>query len=79
MNERRDVAALAAAIAEQLQGLHGYPPEHKTFVQLLLDERADSLVRRKRIQDVIAGSLILSGLIAFISWVGHAALQELAK
>ena len=71
------VATLAATVAEHLRTDTTYPPEHKAFVQMLIEERAERLARNKRMQEKIAGSIILTGLLALLTWLGHAALQSL--
>lgn len=73
----KQVAELARNERERTPLL--YPPEHKEFVQLLIDERQDRLVRRKKIQDYIAGAIILAALLAFVAWLGGAAITALVK
>ena len=73
----RQVAELARSERDQV-ALH-YPPEHKVFVQLLIDERDDRRGRRKKIQDYIAGAVILAALLGFVAWMGSAAIASFVK
>ena len=76
-----DTAKRVAELAtnEREQALLHYPPEHKAFVQLLIDEREDRMVRRKKIQDYIAGAVILAALLGFVAWLGSAAITSFVK
>jgi hypothetical protein len=44
--------------------------EQHEFLKTLIEERAEKLARRKAIQDKIAGSLILSGILLLIGFIG---------
>lgn len=82
------LAKLAADTAKQVEELARtehertpllYPPEHKAFVQILIDERQERSVRRKKILDYVAGILIVSMILGFIGWLGSAAITTLVK
>lgn len=68
---------LAEAIAEEMvRKKHtlwldpeAHSEQHK-FIQELIAERAEKLARRKAIQDKIAGSLILTGLLSLVTMLG---------
>lgn len=45
------------------------------FIRALIEERASKLARQKAIQDKIAGSLILSGILALVGLLGAGALD----
>ena len=48
--------------------------EQHEFLQMLMTERAEKLARRKAIEDKIAGSLILSFILALIGLIGAGAM-----
>lgn len=54
---------------------HGYPPEHKAFIEAFIQELNEKRARRKQIADKIAGSLILTGLLALLSFLGKLVLD----
>lgn len=57
-----------------------HAPEHTVhheFVQLLIEERTARKERMKRIQDWVAGSLLVSAILGAIVWIGHAGLEAL--
>lgn len=45
------------------------------FIRALIEERADKLERRKAIADKIAGSLILSSVLALIGLIGAGSMD----
>lgn len=49
------------------------------FIALLMQERQDRVVRRKAIEDKIAGSLILSLIIGVVTLLGAGSLQWLRE
>ena len=44
--------------------------EQHEFIRTLIEERAGKLARTKAIQDKIAGSLILSGILVIVGFIG---------
>lgn len=44
--------------------------EQHEFLKTLIEERAEKLARSKAIEDKIAGSLILSGILLIVGFVG---------
>lgn len=59
-----------------VHGLIGieHPDQHQ-FIAMLMDERKDRLARIKKIQDMIAGSLILSFILWLLMVTGSGALD----
>lgn len=49
--------------------------EQHAFLQTLIEERAEKVLRRKKLEDFIAGSLILSGTLGIIALVGSGVLE----
>ena len=77
-----DAEQIADAVVAKLKtGHHALwldPETHSQqheFIQALIAERAEKLARRKAIQDRIAGSLILSGVLAILTLIGAGALD----
>lgn len=52
--------------------------QHK-FIAELIAEQHERAARRKRIQEKIAGSLILSGLLVLVGLIGAGAMEWLRK
>ena len=75
--------AIAKAVVEQMrEEVHAmgiYPETHARFVAELIAEREDRRQRRKRIQDNIAGSVVLSTLLIIIGLIGAGVLGWLRK
>jgi len=58
------------------------PETHATqheFIAELIEERRERNARRKRIEEKIAGSVILSGLLLLVGLIGAGALEWLRK
>ena len=51
--------------------------EQHDFIQILIEERKEKLARAQRIKEKIAGSLILSGILALVGLIGAGALDWL--
>ena len=49
--------------------------EQHEFITMLIAERKDRIMRRKRIADWISGSLILAAIIGVVGLIGAGALQ----
>lgn len=75
--------AIAKAVVEQMrEEVHAmgiYPETHARFVAELIAEREDRRQRRKRIQDNIAGSIVLSTLLVIIGLIGSGVLGWLRR
>lgn len=72
------IAAVRALTTPQTNDLHS--PEHiihHDFVRLLIEERTARKERMKRIQDWVAGSLLVSAILAAVVWLGHVSLDAL--
>lgn len=81
-----DPDVLAAAILAKMKEEHRVfwidPEIHSdqhAFLGLLMREREERLERRKRIEEKIAGSVILSFLLLIIGLIGAGALDWLRK
>ena len=82
----REIEELAEAIIKRLkEGHHAVwldPETHAAqheFIKLLMEERADRIARHKRIEEKIAGSLILSAMLVVIGFIGAGAMAWLRK
>lgn len=53
--------------------------EQHQFIAELIADRKERNERRKRLEEKIAGSLILSGLIVVVGFIGAGALEWLKK
>lgn len=81
-----DPTVLAKALVEEMK-LHGHtmwidPEVHSAqheFIAQLIEERKERVERRKRIEEKIAGSVILSGLLIVVGLIGAGALEWLRK
>lgn len=51
--------------------------EQHEFIQTLIAERAEKAARRKKIEDMIAGSLILSGILGLVGLIGAGFLDSI--
>jgi hypothetical protein len=81
-----DPNQLAKAIIEEMKAgghtlwidpeLHA---EQHAFIAELIADRRERNERRKRLEEKIAGSLILSGLIVLVGLIGAGALEWLRK
>jgi hypothetical protein len=83
---QNDIDQLAEAIIDKMkQGHHAVwldPETHSTqheFLKMLIDERAEHAARRKRIEEKIAGSLILSAVLVLIGFIGAGAMAWLRR
>jgi len=81
-----DAEQIADAVVQKLKTTHHTlwldPETHSKqheFLDMLMKERADRLARRKAIEDKIAGSVILSGLLVVIGLIGAGALGWLRE
>lgn len=82
----REVEELAEAIIRKMVADHHTlwldPETHAAqheFIKLLMEERADRIARHKRIEEKIAGSLILSAVLVVIGFIGAGAMAWLRK
>ena len=71
--------AVVAQMREEVQAMGIYPETHARFVAELIAEREDRRQRRKRIEDNIAGSVVISTLLVVIGLIGAGALGWLRK
>lgn len=82
----REIEELAEAIIRKLVAEHHtvwldtetHAAQHE-FIKLLMEERADRIARHKRIEEKIAGSLILSAVLVVIGFIGAGAMAWLRK
>lgn len=86
MMAQNEIDQLAAAVVQKMKSDHHAvwldPETHASqheFLKMLIDERADRIARHKRIEEKIAGSLILSAVIVLIGFIGAAAMSWLRK
>lgn len=82
----REIEELAEAIIKRLKEEHHTvwldPETHASqheFLKMLMDERGDRIARRKRIEERIAGSLILSLMLVVIGFIGAGVMTWLRK
>ncbi len=75
--EYNEVEQLAAAVVAKMKADHHAvwldPETHASqhgFLALLMREREEKIARRKRIEEKIAGSLILSALVVVVGFIG---------
>lgn len=81
-----DPKEIAQAIVEEMKA-HGHalwldPESHAeqhNFVAQLIEERKERLERRKRLEEKIAGSLVLSALLIVITVLGVGTMEWLRK
>ena len=66
------VAEVKAVVMEILGESH--IDQHK-FIQMLIEEREEKKLRRKAIEDKIAGSIILSLILGLITLIGSGAMD----
>lgn len=78
--------AIAQAIIQQMResghALWIDPETHASqhqFIAEMIEERRERQARRKRIEEKIAGSFILSGLLLVVGLIGAGALEWLRK
>ena len=86
MTMNTDPDALASAILAKMKEEHRVfwidPELHSgqhEFLALLMQEREERNQRRKRIEEKIAGSLVLSFLLMIIGLIGAGALDWMRK
>lgn len=80
----KDIDQLADAIIQKMkEGHHAVwldPETHASqheFLRLMMEERAERIARRKRIEEKIAGSVILSAVVLIIGLLGAGVLNYL--
>lgn len=80
----REIEELAEAIIRKMVAEHHTvwldPETHAAqheFIKLLMEERADRIARHKRIEEKIAGSVILSAIVVIVGLIGAGALNYL--
>lgn len=71
--------AVVAQMRDEVHAMGIYPETHARFVAELIAEREERTQRRKRIQDNIAGSVVLSALLVIIGLIGAGVLGWLRK
>lgn len=81
-----DIDQIADAIVQRMrEGHHAVwldPETHASqheFLRMMMDERAEKLARRKRIEERIAGSVILSAVVFIIGLIGAGVLNYLRE
>lgn len=82
----KDIEQLAEAIIQKMKAEHHVfwvdPETHAEqhgFLALLMAEREEKIARQKRIEEKIAGSLILSAVLLLVGFVGAGAMAWLRK
>ncbi len=82
----KDVQQLADAIIQKMKEEHHVfwvdPQTHAEqhgFLAMLIAEREEKAARRKRIEEKIAGSMILSALLILVGIIGSGAMAWLRK
>jgi hypothetical protein len=81
-----DHSSLAKAIVEEMKA-HGHalwidPEVHSTqheFIAQMIEERKERMDRRKRIEEKIAGSILLSMILLIITLLGVGAMEWFRK
>jgi hypothetical protein len=71
--------AVVAQMREEVHAMGIYPETHARFVAELIAEREDRRQRRKRIEDNIAGSVVISTLLVIVGLIGAGVLGWLRK
>lgn len=86
MTAEKDIDQLADAIIQKMKADHHAvwldPETHASqheFLKMLMEERADRIARHRRIEEKIAGSLILSAVLVVIGFIGAGAMAWLRK
>lgn len=86
MMAEKDIEQLAEAIIQKMKAEHHAvwldPETHASqheFLKMLMEERADRIARHRRIEEKIAGSLILSAVLVVIGFIGAGAMAWLRK
>lgn len=81
-----DINQLADAIINKMKSDHHAvwldPETHASqheFLKILMEERAERVARHKRIEEKIAGSLILSAVLVIIGFIGAGAMAWMRK
>lgn len=81
-----EIEELADAIIRKMKEEHHVfwvdPETHAAqhgFLAILMQEREEKLERRKRIEEKIAGSVILSGILFVIGLLGAGAIEYLKE
>ncbi len=84
MLAQKEIDLLAGAIIEKMKEEHHAlwldPETHAAqheFLKLMMEERAERIARRKRIEEKIAGSVILSALAFLVTLLGVGFLEWL--
>lgn len=84
MLAQNDLDQLAEAIVRRLKEHHHAiwldPETHATqheFLRMMMEERTERIARRKRIEEKIAGSIILSSIVVIVGLLGAGALDWL--
>lgn len=84
MAPHNDLDQLAEAIVRRLKDQHHAiwldPETHAAqheFLKLMMEERAERIARRKRIEEKIAGSVILSAIVFAVGLVGAGVMDYL--
>lgn len=86
MMAQTEIDQLAEAVVKKMKADHHAvwldPETHASqheFLKILMEERAERAARRKRIEEKIAGSLILSAVLVVIGFIGAGALAWLRR
>ena len=82
MMTENEIDQLAEAVISKMKSGHHAlwldPEDHSLqhgFLKMLIEERADNVARRKRIQEMVAGSLVLSAILGLIGLIGAGILS----
>jgi ApbE superfamily uncharacterized protein (UPF0280 family) len=70
---------VVAQMRAEVHAMGIYPETHARFVAELIAEREESRQRRRRIQDNIAGSVVISALLLIVGLIGAGVLGWLRK
>lgn len=86
MMVQNEIEQLAAAVVAKMKSDHHAvwldPETHASqheFLKMLIDERAERLARHKRIEEKIAGSVILSAIVLVVGFIGVGAMDWIRK
>lgn len=84
MMAQKDIDQLADAIIQKMKDEHHVfwvdPETHAAqhgFLAVLMQEREEKIARRKRLEERIAGSVILSTLVFVVGLIGAGAIAYL--
>lgn len=78
-----DPTSLAKAIVDEMKAqgheMGLYPETHARFVAEMIVEREERAARRRRIEEKVAGSLVLSMIVGLVALLGSGFLNWIHK